>query len=89
VAGRLKGKITEEKFARELYLPGMADVDLFLRSSGEMRISNFLLWESSYAELVFMEELWPDFTRETLWRAIEIYEGRQRRFGKAEDSPIN
>jgi undecaprenyl diphosphate synthase len=89
VAGRLKGKITEEKFARELYLPGMADVDLFLRSSGEMRISNFLLWESSYAELVFMEELWPDFTRETLWRAIKIYEGRQRRFGKAEDSPIN
>jgi undecaprenyl diphosphate synthase len=89
LSGELKGKVTESKFAKELYIPKMPDVDLFLRSSGEMRISNFLLWESSYAELLFMDELWPDFTRETLWRAIKIYEGRQRRFGKAEDRPIN
>jgi undecaprenyl diphosphate synthase len=87
--GKASGRVTEAKFAKHLYVPNMPDVDLFLRSSGEMRISNFLLWESSYAELVFMEELWPDFTRETLWKAIEIFEGRQRRFGKAEDRPIN
>lgn len=87
--GELKGKVTESVFSKELYIPKMPDVDLFLRSSGEMRISNFLLWESSYAELLFMEELWPDFTRETLWKAIKIYEGRQRRFGGAEDRPVN
>lgn len=89
VAGQLTGKITEAKFAKELYIPSMPDVDLFLRSSGEMRISNFLLWEASYAEMIFMEELWPDFTRETLWKAIKTYESRQRRFGGAEDRPIN
>lgn len=89
VESKTSSKVTEAKFAKHLYIPNMPDVDLFLRSSGEMRISNFLLWESSYAEMVFMEELWPDFTRETLWKAIEIFEGRQRRFGKAEDRPIN
>lgn len=89
IAGKLTGKITESKFAKELYIPNMPDVDLFLRSSGEMRLSNFMLWESSYAEMIFMEELWPDFTRETLWEAIKIYESRQRRFGGAEDRPIN
>lgn len=89
VAGQLTGKITEAKFAKELYIPSMPDVDLFLRSSGEMRISNFMLWEASYAEMIFMEELWPDFTRETLWKAIKTYESRQRRFGGAEDRPIN
>ena len=89
LAGEFTGKVTEARFARELYIPNMPDVDLFLRSSGEMRLSNFLLWESSYAEMVFLDKLWPDFTRETLWEAIEIMQGRDRRFGAAEDRPIN
>lgn len=82
-------RITQARFERELYLPDMPDVDLFIRSSGEIRTSNFLLWQASYAEYVFMDELWPDFTRETLWRAISDYSGRQRRFGGAVDSPLN
>ena len=61
----------------------MSDVDLFLRSSGEQRTSNFLIWQSAYAEMVFLDVLWPDVTRETLWKAIEIYAERDRRFGKA------
>lgn len=87
-AGKLE-KVTEKNFAQQLYLPGMPDVDLLIRSSGERRLSNYLLWESSYAELVFMEELWPDFDRETLWRAISEYSNRNRRFGKAQDTPLN
>lgn len=82
-------RVTQERFEKELYLPQMPDVDLFIRSSGEIRTSNFLLWQASYAEYVFMDELWPDFTRETLWRAISDYSGRQRRFGVAVDSPLN
>lgn len=74
-------KISEEKFAKYLDIP--SDVDLFLRSSGEERISNFLLWQSAYAELVFLDVLWPDVRRDTLWKAIEIYAARDRRFGKA------
>lgn len=74
-------KISEKKFAQYLNIP--SDVDLFLRSSGEERISNFLLWQSAYAELVFMDVLWPDVRRDTLWKAIEIYAARNRRFGKA------
>jgi undecaprenyl diphosphate synthase len=61
----------------------MSDVDLFLRSSGEQRTSNFLPWQSVYAELIFMDVLWPDVTRKTLWKAIEEYSLRDRRFGKA------
>ena len=74
-------KISEKKFAQYLNIP--SDVDLFLRSSGEERISNFLLWQSAYAELVFMDVHWPDVRRDTLWKAIEIYAARNRRFGKA------
>jgi undecaprenyl diphosphate synthase len=74
-------KLSEKKFAQYLDIP--SDVDLFLRSSGEERISNFLLWQSAYAELVFMDVLWPDVRRDTLWKAIEIYAARDRRFGKA------
>jgi len=74
-------KISEKKFAQYLDIP--TDVDLFLRSSGEERISNFLLWQSAYAELVFLDVLWPDVRRDTLWKAIEIYAARNRRFGKA------
>uniref|UniRef100_UPI0003639795 isoprenyl transferase n=1 Tax=Nocardiopsis salina TaxID=245836 RepID=UPI0003639795 len=62
-------KITEDAIARNLYAPGVPDVDLFLRSSGEQRTSNFLLWQSAYAEFVFLDQLWPDFDRRDLWRA--------------------
>ena len=61
----------------------MPDVDLFLRSSGEQRISNFLLWQSAYAELMFVDRLWPDFDRLDLWDACLQYAGRERRFGTA------
>jgi undecaprenyl diphosphate synthase len=76
-------QINEKTFNKYLDEPKMSDVDLFLRSSGEQRTSNFLIWQSAYAELVFLDVLWPDVTRETLWRAIEIYADRDRRFGKA------
>ena len=76
-------QINEKVFAKYLDEPKMSDVDLFLRSSGEQRTSNFLIWQSAYAEMVFLNVLWPDVTRETLWRAIEIYAERDRRFGKA------
>lgn len=76
-------QITEKLLAKHLYNPGMSDVDLFLRSSGEQRTSNFLPWQSAYAEMVFMDVLWPDVDRTTLWKAIEIYADRERRFGKA------
>ena len=77
------GQITEKLISKHLYNPKMSDVDLFLRSSGEQRTSNFLPWQSVYAEFVFMDVLWPDVDRQTLWRAIEIYAERDRRFGKA------
>mgnify|MGYP002654417246 FL=1 len=75
--------ITEKNFNKYLYSPQMSDVDLFLRSSGEQRTSNFLMWQSAYAEMVFLDVLWPDADRRTLWKAIEIYAERERRFGKA------
>jgi undecaprenyl diphosphate synthase len=77
------GQITEKLISKHLYNPKMSDVDLFLRSSGEQRTSNFLPWQSVYAEFVFMDVLWPDVDRQTLWKAIEIYAERDRRFGKA------
>jgi len=76
-------QITEKLFAKHLYSPTMSDVDLFLRSSGEQRTSNFLPWQYAYAEMVFLDVLWPDVDRITLWKAIEIYAERERRFGKA------
>lgn len=82
--GKVKADaITEKTFAKYLDQPKMSDVDLFLRSSGEQRSSNFLPWQSVYAEFVFMDVLWPDVTRKTLWKAIEEYSSRDRRFGKA------
>jgi len=75
--------ITEKTFAKYLDQPKMSDVDLFLRSSGEQRTSNFLPWQSVYAEFVFLDVLWPDVDRKVLWRAIEEYSKRDRRFGKA------
>ncbi|MDQ1649598.1 MAG: undecaprenyl diphosphate synthase [Frankiaceae bacterium] len=83
-AGRLNPeKITEKTIARYLYEPDMPDVDLFLRTSGEQRTSNFLLWQSAYAEMAFTETLWPDFDRRSLWQACEDFASRDRRFGSA------
>ena len=85
-AGRLDpSKITEKTVAKYLDEPDLPDVDLFLRSSGEQRISNFMIWQSAYAELVFMDQLWPDVDRRTLWRAVEEYAQRDRRYGGAVD----
>ena len=71
--------------ARYLQEPDMPDTDLFVRSSGEQRTSNFLLWQSAYAEMVFLDTLWPDFDRRDLWRAIDTYVNRERRYGGAVD----
>ncbi len=72
---------TEEEFRRRLYAPDMHDPDLLIRTSGEQRISNYLLWQCAYAELVFRDELWPDFTREAFEQSLEEFDARQRRFG--------
>ena len=86
-AGRLDPeKVTDRTVARYLDEPELPDVDLFLRTSGEQRISNFMLWQSAYAELVFLEEHWPDVDRRSLWRAVEIYASRDRRYGGAVDA---
>jgi undecaprenyl diphosphate synthase len=83
-AGRVDpDKIDPKVFARYLDEPDMPDVDLFVRSSGEQRISNFLLWQSAYAELVFPDVLWPDFDRRHLWQAVQTYAERERRYGGA------
>jgi len=87
-AGRLRpSAVTEKLIQKRLYQPDMPDVDLFVRSSGEQRTSNFLLWESAYAEFVFLDTLWPDFSRVDLWNAIGLYLDRDRRFGGAVDTP--
>lgn len=87
-AGKIKpSAVTEKLIARNLYTPELPDVDLFVRSSGEQRTSNFMLWQSAYAEMVFLDTLWPDFTREQLWQAITLYAQRNRRFGGAIDAP--
>ncbi len=84
--GRLKpSAIDERTIARHLPEPDMPDVDLFVRSSGEQRTSNFLLWQSAYAEMVFQDRLWPDYDRRDLWAAIETYAARERRYGGAVD----
>lgn len=74
-------KIDERTIARHLYAPDMPDPDLLIRTSGEYRISNYLLWESAYSEFVFTDVLWPDFRREHLFDAIREYQRRERRFG--------
>jgi undecaprenyl diphosphate synthase len=73
--------IDEESFARHLYAPGMPDPDLLIRTSGELRLSNFLLWQSAYAEFAFTDTLWPDFGPAEFRAAIEEYASRRRRFG--------
>lgn len=79
--------ITESSFQQALYIPDMPDVDLVIRSSGEHRLSNFLLWQSAYAEFYFPGILWPDFDRHALVDAVAEYQARERRFGAAEDAP--
>lgn len=81
-AGTLKPEeITEEAMARKLYSAGVPDVDLLIRTSGEMRFSNFLLWQCAYAELIFPQVLWPDFTVDDFHACIAAYQHRSRRFG--------
>jgi undecaprenyl diphosphate synthase len=72
---------TEEEFRRHLYAPDMHDPDLLIRTSGELRISNYLLWQLAYAEFVFRDELWPDFSREAFEASLDEYAARGRRFG--------
>jgi undecaprenyl diphosphate synthase len=72
---------TEADFARRLYAPDMHDPDLLIRTSGEQRISNFLLWQCAYSEMVFRDELWPDFSREAFGESLAEFDARRRRFG--------
>jgi undecaprenyl diphosphate synthase len=72
---------TEEDFRRHLYAPEMHDPDLIIRTSGEQRLSNYLMWQSAYSELVFRDELWPDFGREAFEASLDEYAARRRRFG--------
>lgn len=87
-AGKRKpGTVTESTVQGLLSTADLPDVDLFVRSSGEQRVSNFLLWQSAYAEFVFLDVLWPDFDRTHLWQAITSYGERSRRFGSAVNKP--
>ena len=87
-AGTLR-RIDERAFAARLDDAGMPDVDLLIRTSGEQRISNYLLWQAAYAELVFTETLWPDFCEDALEACIAEYQARDRRFGAAIDRPVD
>ena len=80
-SGTPADKITEKRVRDHLYAPDMPDPDLVVRTSGEFRLSNFMLWELAYSELVFTDVLWPDFRREHLFDAIREYQNRERRFG--------
>jgi trans,polycis-decaprenyl diphosphate synthase len=83
-AGRLNPeRITEATVAHHLQRPDIPDVDLLLRTSGEQRVSNFMLWQAAYAEYIFQDTLWPDYDRRDLWAACEEYASRNRRFGSA------
>ena len=73
--------VDQETFRRYLYIPELPDLDLLIRTSGELRISNFLLWQSAYTELWFTDTLWPDFTEEEFKKALEDFSRRERRFG--------
>ncbi|MDA8302046.1 MAG: polyprenyl diphosphate synthase [Actinomycetota bacterium] len=79
--GARPDQVDERALRRHMYLPDMPDPDLFIRTSGEYRISNFLLWEIAYSELVFLDVLWPDFRGEHLREAVREYQRRERRFG--------
>ena len=84
-AGRIApDRVDERALARHLYEPDVPEVDLFIRTSGEQRTSNFLVWQSAYAELVFLDEYWPDVDRRHFWRAVQSYASRDRRYGGAD-----
>jgi undecaprenyl diphosphate synthase len=80
-AGTPADKVTEKRLRQHLYAPDMPDPDLVVRTSGEYRISNFLLWELAYSELVFTDVLWPDFRRQDLYDAVRDFQNRDRRYG--------
>ncbi len=84
-SGKEAADITEEDVSNWLTTKGMPDPDLLIRTSGELRISNFLLWQLAYAELYFTDVCWPDFTQEELYKAILDYQSRERRFGKTSE----
>jgi undecaprenyl diphosphate synthase len=89
VAGKVRPeKVTEATLARYLYVPDLPDVDLVVRSSGEQRLSNFLIWQAAYAEFISLDTMWPDFDRRHLWYACELYAKRDRRFGGALPNPV-
>lgn len=85
LAGTPPEEITEERFRQELYAPDLPDPDLLIRTSGELRVSNFLLFQCAYTEFYFSDRLWPDFDGDELRRALEHYAGRTRRFGKTDE----
>jgi undecaprenyl diphosphate synthase len=88
-AGRLApDRITEKTVHRYLYCPDVPDVDLVLRPSGELRLSNYLIWQAAYAEYVALDTLWPDFDRRHFWYACELFAQRDRRFGGAIPNPV-
>ena len=88
-AGRLDpDKVDERIFARHLYVPELPDADLVWRTSGEQRLSNFMLWQAAYSEMVFTDVLWPDVDRRDLWHAIDTYARRDRRYGGAVPNPV-
>jgi undecaprenyl diphosphate synthase len=83
-AGKLRAdKVDEKVFARYLYVPELAEADLIWRTSGEQRLSNFMLWQAAYSEFVFTDVLWPDVDRRHLWAACETYARRDRLYGGA------
>lgn len=85
-AGKIKASSVNEKtVARRLYAPDVPDVDLLIRTSGNVRVSNFLLWQIAYAELDFVDALWPDFGRQQLWERLLVFGRQDRRFGGAVD----
>ncbi len=79
--GKLDGEVTEETVQNHLYAPDLPEVDLLIRTSGEYRISNFLLWQVAYAELMILDTLWPDFSKDHFYEAILDYQRRERRYG--------
>lgn len=87
LAGKDPREITEESFANCLYTAGQPDPDLLIRTSGELRLSNFLLFQCAYSELYFTQDLWPDFNAAGLHKALEAYKARERRFGNSAPDP--
>lgn len=88
-AGRVNpDRVDDRTLGRYLYVPELPDADLIWRTSGEQRLSNFMLYQAAYAELVFTDVLWPDVDRRDLWRAVETYARRDRRYGGAEPNPV-